>query len=169
MRMSRYQIIPRVLCFVRSGSQVLLLKGAPDKKFWPGKYNALGGHVERGETVHAAAEREIGEEAGVQVADLRLRGVITVDDAPATEGEAGIGLFIFTAQALTRELTASAEGVPEWVSPSQFSSLDTVEDLPVLFGHLETLPLDAPPFGAHYHFDSNGRLAIEFYLAGKHD
>jgi 8-oxo-dGTP diphosphatase len=165
--MSRYQIIPRVLCFVRSGSQVLLLKGAPDKKIWPGKYNALGGHVERGETVHAAAEREIGEEAGLRVADLRLRGVIAVDGTP--EGEAGVGLFVFSAQALTRELKASAEGVPEWVSPSQISSLDTVEDLPVLLGHLETLPLDAPPFSAHYQYDSNGRLAIEFYSAGKRD
>lgn len=167
--MFRYQLIPRVLCFVRSGSQVLLLKGAADKKVWPGKYNALGGHVERGETVHAAAAREIEEEAGVQVANLRLRGVITVDDAAEAAGEAGVGLFIFTAQALSRELAASPEGVPEWVSPGQVSSLNTVEDLPVLLSHLERLPADAPPFSAHYRYDTSGQLAIEFFSARTRD
>ena len=55
----RYTLVPRVLCFVTSGDEVLLLKGAPGKKIWPGKYNGLGGHVERGESVHAAARREI--------------------------------------------------------------------------------------------------------------
>jgi 8-oxo-dGTP diphosphatase len=157
--MSRYQLIPRVLCFVHSGAEVLLLKGAPDKKVWPGKYNGLGGHVERGESVHTAAEREIAEEAGVPVTDLRLRGVITVD----VGSTAGIGLFIFTAQALARETTASAEGRPEWVSLSRVSSLDTVDDLPVLLSHLATLPADAPPFSAHYNYDASGRLAVEFF------
>src|SRR5712692_6807428 len=95
---SRYQIVPRVLCFVISGDELLLLKGAPDKKLWAGKYNGLGGHVERGESVHAAAWREIQEESGLSVTGLRLRGVVTVD----LETEPGIGLFIFTATALSR-------------------------------------------------------------------
>src|SRR5260370_42114690 len=61
----RYSIIPRVLCFVTWMDEVLLLKGAPDKKLWAGKYNGLGGHVERGESGHAAAQREILEESGL--------------------------------------------------------------------------------------------------------
>ena len=74
--MPRYHMIPRVLCFVTNGEDVLLIEGAPNKKLWAGQYNGLGGHVERGESPHAAARREIREEAGLDVTDLRLRGVI---------------------------------------------------------------------------------------------
>src|SRR5713226_3919375 len=102
----RYTVIPRVLCFVTSGEDVLLLKGAPDKKLWAGKYNGLGGHVERGESVPAAAQREILEESGLAVTDLRLCGVITID----LEAELGISLFVFTAKAASRQFAASAEG-----------------------------------------------------------
>src|ERR1700674_2038709 len=105
-QLPRYSVIPRVLCFVTSGDDVLLLKGAPGKKLWAGKYNGLGGHVERGESVHAAARREILEESGLAVTDLRLCGVVTID----LEAQAGIGLFVFTAKTAGRQLRASAEG-----------------------------------------------------------
>src|SRR5260370_42272735 len=102
----RYSIIPRVLCFVTWMDEVLLLKGAPDKKLWAGKYNGLGGHVERGESAHAAARREIQEESGLSVTDLCLRGVINID----AEAGPGIGLYVLTALAASREGTTSAQG-----------------------------------------------------------
>ena len=156
---SRYQVIPRVLCFVTSGDELLLLKGAPDKKLWAGKYNGLGGHVERGESVHAAAWREIREEAGIPVTGLLLRGVVTV----ALEAEPGIGLFIFTAAALSRDYTDSLEGTLEWVPISRVATLNTVEDLPRLVSVILSLPPGAPPFGGHYRYDPNGRLVMEFF------
>ena len=156
---SRYQVIPRVLCFVTFGDELLLLKGAPDKKLWAGKYNGLGGHVERGESVHAAAWREIQEEAGLSVTGLRLRGVVTVD----LETEPGIGLFVFTATALSRDVTAASEGALEWVPISRVAALDAVEDLPRLVPYVFGLPPDAPPFGGHYRYDRNGQLVMEFF------
>lgn len=155
----RYQIIPRVLCFVTSGQDVLLLKGAPNKKIWAGKYNGLGGHVERGEGVYAAARREIREEAGIGVTDLRLRGVVTIDSGE----EPGIGLFVFTAQASQRETIASAEGALEWVPLDKVPTLNAVEDLPILTRHLFGRPPEAAPFGAHYHYDAGGHLVMEFF------
>jgi 8-oxo-dGTP diphosphatase len=154
----RYQLIPRVLCFVTHGEDVLLLKGAPDKKIWPNQYNGLGGHVERGETPHAAAEREILEEAGLPVKDLRLRGVITIE----TGEPAGIGLFVFTATALRRETVASHEGTLEWVPVRRVMDYALVEDLFTLLPHVLGLPRDEPPFSAHYHYDADDRLVIEF-------
>lgn len=152
----RYLLIPRVLCFVCHGDAVLLLKGAPDKKIWPGKYNGLGGHVERGETVHAAARREIREEAGQEVSQLRLRGVVTIETGEAT----GIGLYVFTAAAASRQTVASGEGSLEWVPVERVDALECVEDVPVLLRHLATMDESTPPFGAHYHYDVAGKLVI---------
>src|SRR5512143_1582242 len=117
---NRYHWVPRVLCFVTSGPEVLLLRGAPGKRLWAGKFNGLGGHVERGETVHAAARREIREEAGVEVSRLRLRGVITVETGEA----AGIGLYVFTAEAASPSVVPSDEGTLHWVKPGEWVALD---------------------------------------------
>ncbi len=45
---ARYPVIPRALIFLFTGDSVLLLKGAPDKRIWPGLYNGIGGHIEAG-------------------------------------------------------------------------------------------------------------------------
>jgi len=155
----RYQLVPRVLCFITLGDEVLLLKGAPDKKIWPGKYNGLGGHVERGESVHAAAEREIHEEAGLAVSDLRLRGVITIETGEAV----GIGLFVFTATANSREVIPSPEGALEWIPIHKIAALDLVEDLPLLLPRVLALKPDDPCFSARYTYDAEGKLVMEFF------
>jgi 8-oxo-dGTP diphosphatase len=155
----RYLVIPRVLCFVTSGEDVLLLKGAPDKKLWAGKYNGVGGHVERGESVQVAARREILEETSLAVGDLRLCGVVTID----VESEPGIGLFVFTARAASRQFTASAEGALAWVPRTRVAELETVEDLPKLVLLAFSQPPGAPPFGAHYFYTPDGRLQMELF------
>jgi len=161
-QLPRYSLVPRVLCFVTSGEEVLLLKGAADKKLWAGKYNGLGGHVERGESVHAAARREILEEAGLAVTDLRLCGMITIDvgDGP------GIGIFVFSATAASRAVTASAEGSLAWVPRGQVAEMDTVEDLPKLIPLVFSQPPGAPPFGGHYSYAPDGQLQIALYSEG---
>ena len=43
--LERYMLVPRTAIFVRRDDSYLLLKGAPGKRLWAGKYNGLGGHV----------------------------------------------------------------------------------------------------------------------------
>jgi 8-oxo-dGTP diphosphatase len=154
----RFQLVPRVLCLVFHGGDVLLLKGAPGKKIWPGRYNFVGGHVEQSESLMAAARREIREETGLEVTGLRLRGVVTIDAGEPL----GVGLFVFTAQALTRACVASAEGSLEWVPAGRTAEYPCVPDIPILLARLAAEGPGAPPFTARYHYDANDELVIDF-------
>ncbi len=158
-----YTVIPRVLVFLTRDDEVLLLRGAADKKLWAGKYNGLGGHIEPGETPHQAAIREVEEEAGLIVNVLTLRAVIhvTLASAPGVPfGSAhGVLFFVFTGAAPPGELRASNEGAPVWVARSDVANLPLVEDLPELLPRvLEPGPL----IYGNYTFSADGlRMAFE--------
>jgi 8-oxo-dGTP diphosphatase len=153
----RYQIIPRVLVFITHKNQVLLIKGAPTKRIWANKYNGIGGHVERGEDIYAAARRETLEETGLQATDFRFKGMITIEAGQPT----GIGMFVFTAKADSQETTASAEGTLEWVDVDQALSLNLVEDLHTLLPKVLNAAPAAAPFFGRYWYDADDRLQIQ--------
>jgi 8-oxo-dGTP diphosphatase len=115
--------------------------------------------VEPNEDVRAAALREIKEETGLEVQDLRLRGVINI---PTAVQDTGVLLFVFTAVAAQRNVRQSEEGALTWVSLDRAMELDLVEDLPTLLPHLVAMKPDEPPFFAHYSYDQDDRLVVTF-------
>jgi len=157
---SRYSVVPRTLCFVLSPEDdaVLLIKGAPTKRIWPNRYNGVGGHVEPHEDIYSAARREVHEETGLSVCDLRLRGVIHI---PVKERQ-GILVFVFTARAVSREVSPSEEGALEWTPRERLLALDLVEDLPALLPRALDAPPDAAPFFGLYTYDASDRLVIHW-------
>jgi 8-oxo-dGTP diphosphatase len=162
---NRYTVIPRVLVFVYHGDDVLLIKGAPDKRLWANRYNGLGGHVEAGEEIAHAARREVCEEAGLEVHDLRMRGVVHIDLGTGHATAAtGILFFVFSARSNTRKTRPSSEGGLHWVPLDTLAELDLVEDVPVLLQRLAHDAQDgaAAPFSARYYYDADDRLQIEF-------
>ena len=157
--MQRYQVIPRVLVFLTREEKVLLIQGAPDKRHWANLYNGLGGHVERGESVLEAAEREVWEESGLLARNLWLCAAVTID---LPKEESGILMFVFRGEALEEEVTASKEGELKWVRQDEVKGLDLVEDLPILLSLvLELSPQGAPLWG-RYWYDKQGKLRTEF-------
>ena len=63
---------PAVICLVHDGGDRVLLARQP---VWPeGRYSVLAGFVEAGESLEACVLREIEEEVGVQVRDVRYLG-----------------------------------------------------------------------------------------------
>ena len=153
----RYQVIPRVLVFLRDQEEVLLLKGSPDKRIWANKYNGVGGHVEIGEDIYSAAIREVREETGLVVSDLELRAIANID---AGDKETGILMFVFVGWTKQRRVISSAEGGLHWMSIAELPEKELVEDLAWLLPHLLRMQSDQRPMYLHYHYDGDDKLII---------
>lgn len=110
-----------VLCLIEDGDRILLQNRV--KKDWQG-YTLPGGHVEPGESFVDAVIREMKEETGLTVEDLRLAGV---KQFPIKNGRYVV--LLFKATRWTGELVSSEEGQMEWVEYGKLSAVNTVDDL----------------------------------------
>jgi len=99
-----------------------------------GKYNGLGGKMDRDEDVVAAMRREIHEEAGLECQRLLLRGTVSWPGF-GKEGEDWFG-FIFRIDAWSgTPYEVNDEGTLEWVA------IDQLLKLPLWEGDRYFLPL----------------------------
>ena len=65
------RLAPAVIVLVERGDEVLLARG---RNFGTAMYSTLAGFVEPGETLEQAVHREVSEEVGVELADVRYFG-----------------------------------------------------------------------------------------------
>ena len=126
-------------------SQVLLIhrNARPDDQHL-GKYNGLGGKIERDEDVVACMRREIREEAGIECESMQLRGTISWPGF-GRNGEDWLG-FVFVIDAfIGTPLERNPEGTLEWVE------VERILELPLWAGDRQFLPLvfDADPRAFH--------------------
>jgi len=157
----RYQVVPRSIILIVKDHQVLLQKGEAEKKIYPGLYNGIGGHIECGEDVLAAARRELEEEAGITCENLELAGTIMID---VNVGE-GILLFVFTGDETTGELTHSEEGTLHWVDISQLHHIKVVEDVPELVANVLKHNETGQLFFGRYLYNDEGERFSEWRWA----
>lgn len=155
----RWQASPRTLVFVTHRGRVLMMKRGPQRRIFPNKYNGLGGHVERGEDVYSSAAREVHEESGLTVRDLRLRGIHHID----VGADSGILMFVFTAVATTDAVSGSSdEGTLEWIGLSEYGALDLVDDVAEILPRALAMADDAPPYFAHVGYDEHDQIVIRY-------
>jgi 8-oxo-dGTP diphosphatase len=155
---NRWLTIPRTLCFVLNGSDVLLMKRAAYKRVFPNQYNGVGGHIERDEDPLTSARREILEETGLVVNDLQLRAVYNIDAKAST----GIILFVFTARSQSREVIANDEGTLHWIPQQDVLHYDLVEDLPVILPRILRMEKTDSPLFIHVSYDQQDKIQMRF-------
>ena len=109
-----------MLCLIRSGDRILLQNRV--KKDWAG-YTLPGGHVEQGESFVDACVREMKEETGLDISNVRLCGLKQFPD-----GNSRYIVFLFTADSFSGELCSSEEGKMEWVPMEKLREYNTVSD-----------------------------------------
>jgi 8-oxo-dGTP diphosphatase len=156
----RWLTIPRTLCFVLNGGDVLLMKRAPHKRVFPNRYNGVGGHIERDEDPLTGARREILEETGLKVDSLSLRAVYNIDAGEA----AGILLFVFLAHSSSRAVISSdnREGTLHWIPRDKVTELNLVDDIPIILPRILAMqPGDSPLF-VHVSYDEQDRIQMRF-------
>lgn len=149
----RYQVVPRSIILLIDGGKVLLQQASAKKKIYPGYFNGIGGHIERGEDILAGAIRELSEEAGVRCEDLHLAGTIMID----VHEDTGILLFVFSGTKITGQLSSSDEGTLHWVEIDNLDELPVVEDIPELIAKIRESSETGTLFFGKYVYDAQNQ------------
>lgn len=132
-----YTPIVAALGYVLSddGKNVLLVhrtKRKDDHHY--GKYNGLGGKMEKDEDIVGCLRREIFEEAGIEALDIVLRGTINWTGFGG-EGEDWFGFIFVVKNFRGTPLVSNSEGSLVW------QAVETMAELPMWEGDRYFLPL----------------------------
>ena len=140
------------LCYIeKNGSYLMMHRIKKDQDENAGKWIGIGGHMKEDETPEECVRREILEETGLNVEDLKLRGILTFI-LPVWGNEL---TFLYTATAKEEVTKDCSEGILEWIP------IDQIDELPLWEGDRVFLPLlreEKDCFSMKLVYDEEGRL-----------
>ncbi|PJB00136.1 MAG: DNA mismatch repair protein MutT [Ignavibacteriales bacterium CG_4_9_14_3_um_filter_30_11] len=124
------------LCYVKdlkNNKTLMLYRNKKENDYHEGKWNGLGGKLEKGETPEECAIRELKEEAGLIVKNPTLKGIITFPDFDGVEDWY---VFIFTITEYSGKIIDSPEGKLEWIPNDKLTSLNLWDGDKIFLGWL---------------------------------
>ncbi len=122
--MSQRNIAVTLECFVKKNGKYLMLHRSSHKKIMPDVWMAPGGHREFNEGLFECARREILEETGLKIKNIRLK---VVGNAHLKDIDAEIFFNLLVADFADGELKTTIEdGEFVWLSPDEILKLDNL-------------------------------------------
>ncbi len=117
--------IPATLCYIEKDNKILMLhRVKKENDMHEGKYNGLGGKMEKGESPKECAIREIKEESGLNVEEINYVGTIAF---PNFDGKNDWLAFLYHVTDVSGKLIDSPEGNLRWVDKDKIMDLNLWE------------------------------------------
>lgn len=146
-----------VICanvFVRKDGKYLLMKRSPDKKYAPGKIHPFGGKIDQDENPCVGAIREIKEEVGIDIKNLKLEAVI-LEKTDEKDLPVNWLIFHFSADYDKGEVKINEEGVAVYLTEDEIKNSDLFPSVKSIIDHILN-PNDGTVFttNSYYGFES---------------
>lgn len=147
-----------VICaniFVRKDGKYLLLKRSLQKKYAPNVIHPIGGKVDPNENPYIGAQRELLEEAGIKVKNMRLEAII-MEIKPVKGEDKNWLIFHFSADYELGELITTEEGEFVYFDSDEILKQDLFPSVRPIIQHILN-PKDGTVFFT-LEYDSEGNV-----------
>lgn len=136
----------------------LLLQRKSSGLFGEGKWNGVGGKMKAGEAPREGAAREVLEETGLRVSNLKTHGILKFYFGKIANPDWAV--HIFSTGTFEGKLSASDEGKLKWFALDEIPYDEMWQDdrhwLPIL--------LEGRRFNGDFYFNEDGTKLLNFYL-----
>lgn len=142
-------VIYGIVCHIINDKKLLLIKKWAEL-FGGDKWNAVGGKMHTSESPAQACIREVHEESGLLVSNLRYHGVLKFWFGDKDEPDWVV--HVFSTDSFQGELKQSTEGILRWIEFDQIPYEEMWED----DKHWLPLLIEGKTFYGEFHFDAEG-------------
>jgi len=127
-----------VMCaniFIRRDDKFLVLKRSPNKTFAPGVVHPVGGKIDPDEDPFTTAQREVLEETGLTLKNMRLEAVLN-ELLPPPRHDYNWLIFHFTADYESGEVAATDEGELVWMTADEIKASELFVSVRPVIEHM---------------------------------
>jgi len=131
-------VLPMIVCanvFIRKNGKYLLMKRSPNKKYAPNKIHPFGGKMDKDENPYVGAVREIREEVGIEIENLKLEAMV-LELSPDKNIEADWMIFHFSADYKSGEVITSEEGEVVYLTPEEIKKAELFPSVKTIIDHI---------------------------------
>jgi 8-oxo-dGTP diphosphatase len=132
-----HQLVICANVFVIDANRVLMIRRSLEKNYLPGYIQPIGGKVDLNEDPLTAAKRELKEEAGIEVANLKLKAIVTEiktkkDSLYSTNWQ----IFHFVGEYKGESIIGNEEGELIWIDKKELKNEKLADSIMLLLDKL---------------------------------
>lgn len=135
-----HELVMIASIFVTKNNKILMIRRSDKKTYLPGYVQPIGGKIDLNESPLTAAKRELKEEANIEVADIKLKAVVTEvkskgDDLYKTNWQ----IFHFSGKYKEKDnnkIGTTDEGELIWLTLEEIKKEKIADSIKLLINHI---------------------------------